>query len=44
MMQTVWSGAGNFLDSFYGKKAGRDGSDQTDWKCFVEMYKAIGDL
>src|SRR4030095_5516844 len=41
MMQTVWSPADNFLDAFYSKKPARDGSDRTDWKCFVEMYTVI---
>jgi hypothetical protein len=44
MMQTVWSGAGNFLDGFYGKKTADDGGDATAWKCFVEMYNVIDNL
>jgi hypothetical protein len=44
MMQTVWSGAETFLDSFYGKKDAPDGGDETAWKCFVEMYNTIDSL
>ena len=44
MMQTVWSGADNFLDGFYNKKSAKDGSDKTDWKCFVDMYNTIDGL
>ncbi len=44
MMQTVWSGAETFLDSFYGKKDAADGGDATAWKCFVEMYNTIDSL
>jgi hypothetical protein len=44
MMQTVWSGAGNFLDGFYSKKNASDGGDATAWKCFVEMYNVIDNL
>jgi N-acetyl-beta-hexosaminidase len=44
MMQTVWSSAENFLDSFYGKKNAPDGGDETAWKCFVEMYNTIDSL
>lgn len=44
MMQTIWTGASNFLDAFYNKTPARDGSDNTDWKCFVEMYDTINGL
>ncbi len=44
MMQTVWSDTENFLDGFYSNKPDRDGGDKTPWKCFVEMYKVIGNL
>ncbi len=44
MMQTVWTGAANFLDGFYNKTPGRNGSNNTDWKCFVDMYNTIDSL
>lgn len=39
MMQTVWSGAGQFLDNFYGIKPEREGSSQV--KCFKELFTEI---
>ncbi|SFP52354.1 Glycosyl hydrolase family 20, catalytic domain [Parafilimonas terrae] len=44
MMQTVWNSAASFLDGFYNKTPGRDGSNNTDWKCFVDMYNIIDSL
>jgi hypothetical protein len=44
MMQTVWSGAGAFLDGFYGKMKDEKGGDNTAWNCFRTMYDKIGQL
>ena len=51
MMQTVWSGAGSFLDGFYGrKKADKDkdgqavAGNQTPWDCFRAIYAKIDSL
>ena len=41
MMQTVWSGAGQFLDEFYGRrKDGKEG-DNTASNCFKAMFGEI---
>jgi N-acetyl-beta-hexosaminidase len=40
MMQTVWEGAGKFLDEFYGKKQANDESESACFKAlFSEMNK-----
>lgn len=44
MMQTVWSGAGSFLDGFYGNKNIDEGSNNTAWNCFKTMYTKIDSL
>jgi len=44
MMQTVWSGAGNFLDGFYANKKDENGADNTPWNCFKAMYNKIDNL
>jgi hypothetical protein len=44
MMQTVWMGAGNFLDGFYGNKPDRKGGTNTDWNCFKTMFDKIDKL
>jgi hypothetical protein len=42
-MQTVWSGAGGFLDQFYGRRASNDQKNpgQTESKCFVRMCEEM---
>jgi len=35
MVQTVWSGAGQFLDSFYGRKTGKD--ENSEVSCFRSL-------
>lgn len=39
MLQTIWSGAGQFLDNFYGIKPERPGSSQV--KCFKALFSEI---
>ena len=41
MMQTVWSGAGSFLDEFYGKKPATAESESA---CFNALFAEIGKL
>lgn len=44
MMQTVWSGAGEFLNGFYAGKKDSKGGDETPWACFKAMYNKIDKL
>ncbi len=44
MMQTVWSGAGEFLNGFYAKKKDNKGGNDTPWDCFTAMYAKIDAL
>jgi hypothetical protein len=44
MMQTVWSGAGSFLDGFYADKKDGDGGNNTPWNCFKTMFNKIDNL
>jgi hypothetical protein len=44
MMQTVWSGAGAFLDGFYGMKKDEKGGERTAWHSFDALYKKINSL
>lgn len=41
MMQTVWSGAGAFLDEFYGVKVNSEAGDNTPSNCFKALYSEI---
>ncbi|WP_332368326.1 family 20 glycosylhydrolase [Spirosoma telluris] len=41
MMQTVWSGAGPFLDEFYGVKVNPDSGEDTASNCFRTMFGEI---
>ncbi|QIP14402.1 family 20 glycosylhydrolase [Spirosoma aureum] len=41
MMQTVWSGAGPFLDEFYGVKVNTDAGNNTQANCFKALYNEI---
>lgn len=44
MIQTIWTGAENFLDYFYGVKP-QPGLEQGDQAgCFKDLYKAIAEL
>jgi len=40
MMQTIWSGAGQFMDEFYGRKTSKDETN-TQTNCFKAMYGEI---
>jgi hypothetical protein len=42
MVQTVWSGAGQFLDSYYGRRA--EQGDDTPAKCFRALFDEINKL
>jgi hypothetical protein len=41
MMQTVWSGAGDFMEGIQGMKPDARGGEETAWHCFKSMYKEI---
>jgi hypothetical protein len=49
MMQTVWSGAGQFMDEFYGRKSKRSTDNKSENKkelntssnCFKAMFEEI---
>jgi len=42
MMQTIWSGAGQFLDNFYGRKPERpDNSGNSQVDCFKALFSEI---
>ena len=42
MVQTVWSGAGQFLDLYYGRR--EDNSENSPVKCFRALYTEIQSL
>ncbi len=44
MMQTVWSGAGPFMEGFYEKKKDDKGGDNTPWNTFNTLYEKINSL
>jgi hypothetical protein len=39
MMQTIWSGAGQFLDNYYGRKT--ENSANTPTACFKALFGEI---
>lgn len=41
MLQTVWSGAGQFMDEFYGRKTDLKETWNTQTNCFKELFKEI---
>ncbi|MCX6237625.1 MAG: family 20 glycosylhydrolase [Bacteroidia bacterium] len=41
MMQTVWTGAGQFMDEFYGRKTDRKEGGNTASNCFKAMFGEI---
>jgi len=41
MMQTVWSGAGQFMDEFYGRKTDTMDGENTQTNCFKAMFGEI---
>jgi len=44
VLQTIWSGAGGFLDEFYGRRSPRDQRNpgHTEANCFKEMFEEVG--
>lgn len=44
MMQTVWSGAGSFLDEYYGVNGNPDAGENTATNCFKTMFGEIKKL
>jgi hypothetical protein len=38
IVQTVWSGAGQFMDGFYGNKKDEKGGDNTPWNSFTMLF------
>ncbi len=47
VVQTIWSGAGGFLDQFYGRRPPSKDSknpDHTEAKCFVRMFEEVANL
>jgi len=39
IVQTVWSGAGQFMDGFYGNKKDEKGGDNTPWNSFTTLFE-----
>jgi hypothetical protein len=44
MVQTVWSGAGQFMNGYYGNTADLKSGNNTPWNCFKTLYSEIGSL
>lgn len=44
MMQTVWSGAGNFMQGYYQNKKDERGGENTQWHCFKALYSEMEKL
>jgi hypothetical protein len=42
MVQTVWSGAPQFIKGFYEDKKDTTAGGNTPWSCFRKLYKEIG--
>ena len=41
MMQTIWSGAGSFMDEYYGRKTNPKAGLNTQTNCFKTMFEVI---
>lgn len=41
MVQTVWSGADNFMRGYYKNQADNKGGNNTQWHCFKELFAAM---
>ena len=41
MMQTVWSGEGQFMEEFYGRKTNPKAGNNTQTNCFKAMFEVI---
>ncbi len=44
VMQTVWSGAGSFMDGYYENRLDEERGDSTQWNTFRTMYDEINQL
>lgn len=44
VMQTVWSGAGSFMDEYYEQRLDEERADSTQWNTFRKMYNEINQL
>ncbi len=44
VMQTIWTGAGNFMDQFYGRKPARDEGGGDTVECFKQLFSKINAL
>ncbi|MBX2922720.1 MAG: family 20 glycosylhydrolase [Chitinophagaceae bacterium] len=44
IMQTVWSGAGGFMQGYYQNKKDQSGGENTQWHCFKALYGEIEKL
>ncbi|MGN6494586.1 MAG: family 20 glycosylhydrolase [Agriterribacter sp.] len=44
MMQTVWSGADNFMQGYYQNKKDERGGENTQWHCFKALYSEMEKL
>ncbi|MCG2590097.1 family 20 glycosylhydrolase [Rhodohalobacter sulfatireducens] len=41
VMQTIWSGAGDFMDAYYEERMDEQRGDSTQWNTFKRMYDEI---
>lgn len=41
MVQTIWSGAGQFMDEFYGRKTDAKAGENTQTQCFKALFGEI---
>ncbi len=41
MMQTIWSGAGSFMDEYYGRKTNPKAGQNTQSNCFKTLFETI---
>lgn len=41
MVQTVWTGAGQFVDEFYGRKTDHEDGLNNQASCFKAMFREI---
>lgn len=46
VVETIWSGSGDFLDQYYGRKPANEpkNAGYTESKCFVRMFEEIANL
>jgi hypothetical protein len=41
MIQTIWAGAGSFMDEYYGRKTNLKDGKYSTTKCFKALYSEI---